>query len=232
MIGLYLVGGYPDLATFKRTYKYLQTINIDFLEVGIPFNDPVADGPIIAKAAYRVIESGVHYKDIMEVVCSEKTKTTYIMTYANIIYRAGLKEFSSKYKDYIDGVIMADLPNRMHDFFYERNFELDIIPFATPVSRVKDLESIKRLRGNFIYFISTTGITGSQIKGFQPLKGKVEALRGIVGDKKICVGFGIKERSDIVEAKKLFDGVIIGTEIVKRQHNIILLEKHLQNDIL
>jgi tryptophan synthase alpha chain len=227
------VGGYPDLATFKRTYKFLQSLDIDFLEVGIPFNDPVADGPIIAKAAYKVIQSGLHYKDIMDVVCSEKRKTTYIMTYANIIYRAGLKEFSSNYKGALDGVIVADLPNRMHNFFYERNFELDIIPFVTPVSRAEDLVCIKSLRGNFIYFISTTGITGSQIKkGFQTLKEKVESLRGIVGSKKICVGFGIKEKSDIVEAKKIFDGVIIGTEIVKRQHNIILLDKYLHNDVL
>ena len=232
MIGLYLVGGYPDLATFKRAYKFLKTLDIDFLEVGIPFNDPVADGPVIAKAAYKVIESGLHYKDIMEVVCSEKTKPTYIMTYANIIYRADLKEFSSKFKKYIDGVIVADLPNRMHDFFYDRSFELDIIPFATPLSRIEDLECIKNLRGDFIYFISTTGITGSQRKGFQPLEEKVKSLRDIVGSKKICVGFGIKERSDIVEAKKLFDGVIIGTEIVKRQHNIILLDKYLQNELL
>ena len=91
MIGLYLVGGYPDLATFKRTYKFLQSLDIDFLEVGIPFNDPVADGPIIAKAAYSVVEGGLDYKDIMDVICSEKTKPTYIMTYANILYRTDLK---------------------------------------------------------------------------------------------------------------------------------------------
>ena len=129
-------------------------------------------------------------------------------------------------------MIVADLPNRMHNFFYERNFDIDIIPFATPTSRLEDFECIKSLRGNFIYFISTTGITGSQTKGFEPLKEKVEALRGIVGNKKIFVGFGIKERSDIIEAKKLFDGVIIGTEIVKRQHNVILLDKYLHTELL
>jgi tryptophan synthase alpha chain len=228
LIGLYLVGGYPNLATFKRTYKYLQSLDIDFLEVGIPFNDPVADGPIIAKAAYKVIESGINYREILDVVCSEKTKPTYIMTYANILYKAGLKEFSFQNKVALNGVIVADLPNRMHKFFYEGDFDLDIIPFATPVSRLEDFERIKDLRGNFIYFISTTGVTGSQMKGFEPLKEKVEALREIVGNKKICVGFGIKEKGDIVEAKKLFDGAIIGTEIVKRQDNIIFLEKYLK----
>jgi len=78
--------------------------------------------------------------------------------------------------------------------FYDRSFELDIISFATPLSRIEDLKCIKNLRGNFIYFISTTGITGSQIKGFQPLEEKVKSLRDIVGSKKIMCRLWYKRK--------------------------------------
>ena len=232
MIGLYIVGGYPDLLTFKNTYKYLQSQNIDFLEVGIPFNDPVADGSVIAEALYKVIESGITYREIMDVVCAEKIKPTYIMTYANVIYKVGVKNFSNNFKKCLDGVILADLPNRMHNFFYNDGFVIDIIPFVTPLMRAHELAYIKHLRGSFIYFISTTGITGSNINGLGYLKEKVEILKSEIGDRKICVGFGIKTKNDYRDAIEIFDGVIIGTEIVKRQHSLTLLDTYLHGEIL
>ena len=232
MIGLYMVGGYPNLVTFKNVYKYLQSLNIDFLEIGIPFNDPVADGPVIAEASYKVIGSGITYREIMDVICAEKIKPTYIMTYANIIYNAGMKNFSNSFKKYLDGVILADVPNRMHNFFYNEGFDIDIIPFATPLMRANDLAYMKNLRGNFIYFISTTGVTGSNIAGLDYLKEKVEMLKSTILDRKICVGFGIKTKRDYRDALVLFDGVIIGTEIVKRQHSLTLLDTYLQGEIL
>ncbi|MDY6821886.1 MAG: tryptophan synthase subunit alpha [Deferribacterota bacterium] len=92
MIGVYIVGGYPNIEDFKSLFRYLQNSKVDFIEVGLPFNDPVADGPIIAEAIYKTIEKGITVGDILEVISKEKkSKKTYIMTYSNIIFNLWIK---------------------------------------------------------------------------------------------------------------------------------------------
>lgn len=219
MRGFYILGGYPDLQFFEQEFSYITKV-ADFVEVGLPFNDPVADGPVIAKAASEVLEKKATVKDILKIVEKHKKSKVYLMSYGNIFYQYDLKNFSDDYKHLVDGVIVADLPNRMHNFFFDKGFEIPIIPFATPESRLEDLLPLKNSFADFIYFIGLRGVTGGSVNFLdESLIKKVKTVKEITS-KKIVFGFGIKSKEDTKKVLSFADGFVIGTEVVKRQVNI------------
>ena len=149
------------------------------------------------------------------------------MTYTNIIYRYGLKNFSSDFTGLIDGLILADLPVRMHKFLIERGLNIAIIPFATPLSRENDLKTIHNLSADFVYYIGVKGVTGSKNRiNLNEQKIQIEKIKKITG-KKVVYGFGIKNRKDADKIHEIADGFVIGTEIVKRQPYFDELKKYI-----
>ncbi|KAA0257089.1 tryptophan synthase subunit alpha [Deferribacter autotrophicus] len=219
MKGVYIVLNYPDKESFRRIYDYLINSNlIDFIEIGYPFNDPVADGAVIAEAVEKVHDK-VSYNDLKKILEISCNKKKYVMTYANVIYSYGIKEFSRDFTPFLDGLIIADLPNRMHTFFKERDFRIKITPFVTPASRLEDIESLKGSDADFIYYVGVKGTTGTFTDGNKSLnEEKVKLIKEVTG-KKVVYGFGIRSRGDVERILKFADGVVIGTEIVKRQPN-------------
>ncbi len=221
MKGIYLLGDYPDREKFAESFRAVADAGYDFIEVGIPFNDPVADGPVIAAAVNESVKRGVSADDIIDILHDLKNVKIkkYIMTYANIIYSYGIKEFSHRVKDILDGIIIADLPNRMRHHFTDRGFEVPIIPFATLETRDSDIEILKDSAGDFVYFVGIRGVTGSSadLKS-EEIISKIETLKKIT-DKKVIIGFGIKTPADARDAADLADGFVVGTEAVKRQGN-------------
>ena len=143
MFGVYVLFNYPNEDIFKKVFDML--INhkqIDFIEIGYPFNDPVADGPVIAEKVnevYREVSMDALLTFLKKTRCAKKL---YIMSYANIFLNYGLERFSDSFSNYLNGVIIADLPNRMHSFFTKRGFSMPIIPFVTPLSRENDVKQI------------------------------------------------------------------------------------------
>ncbi len=229
MKGIYLVGGYPDREGFKEAARVVAERGFDFLEVGIPFNDPVADGPVIAEAALSVIEAGVTPEMIMEDVRSirDLPLKKYVMTYANIVDAFGLERFSREGEGLLSGVILADLPNRMRPAFCASGLSLPVIPFATLETREKDQDLLAEAEGDFIYFIGLRGITGARADFRDPdLISKVEQIRDACG-KPIVIGFGIKDRGDVEAALAAGDGFVVGTEAVRRQDDPDALRKYL-----
>lgn len=219
MKGIYILADYPDKKTFEKELTYAMNSNIDFIEIGIPFNDPVADGPIIAKAANEVAERGYDLLSIIDLVRDIKKKKIYFMTYSNIIYKFGAKQFSDITKDIVDGLILADLPNKGHNFFYEIGLKIPIINFLTPESRDQDIKNLVNAEGDFIYFIGVRGITGGNVDfNDRELKSKCMSIKKEVG-KRIILGFGVKTKADAETIMGYADGFVIGTEIVKRQDN-------------
>jgi tryptophan synthase alpha chain len=221
MRGIYIVGGYPDREGFKERFVSVADCGYDFIEVGLPFNDPVADGPVIAEAINRSLERGATIDGIIDDVIKLKGIgiKKYIMTYSNIVYSYGISAFSSRLKEYIDGIIIADLPNRMMYRMYDGGFEIPIIPFATLETRISDIELIKRSKGDFIYFVGIRGITGGKADfASRELLEKIKMLRGET-DKKIVIGFGIKTADDVKMAMEISDGFVVGTESVRRQES-------------
>lgn len=235
MKGVYLVGGYPNLDIFEKNLAtILDTSGITFVEIGLPFSEPVADGDIIASALYEVIDNDTSIHQIVEIVkkyeekFEEKGIKKYFMTYANIIYSYGLKKFSDDFKNIIDGVIIPDLPNRLHDYFFSNGFSISIIPFITPESRKDDLDEVLDKKSDFIYYVSVRGITGSSKKGnYEEIKTKISQIKKTC-DKKVIIGFGIKDKNGVNEALSIADGFVIGTAIVKLQKENNRLKEFLE----
>ena len=231
MKGIYIVGGYPDREGFKKSFIAVAESGYDFIEVGLPFNDPVADGPVIAGAINDALISGVKIHSLIEdIIGFKETKIKkYIMTYSNIVYSYGIEKFSGKLKGVIDGLIIADLPNRMSPLFYRMGLRIPLIPFATLETRRSDLDLVIKSEGDFIYLVGVRGTTGSSADlGSRELLEKIEMIRSMT-KKKIVIGFGIKTRNDAVKALKTGDGFVVGTESVKRQGDPAEFKKYIRS---
>jgi tryptophan synthase alpha chain len=219
MRGIYLVGNYPDRDTFVRCFDAVISAGYEFAEIGVPFSEPVADGPVIASAVQEALDSGVKARDVLAGIRELKKGSAklYVMTYANIIYNYGLEKFSADFKDLLDGVIIPDLPNDFHKFFYDKGFDVPVVPFVTPESRVEDIRKAAEGNAEFIYFIGIRGITGGSVDLSSPeITERVKQIKSIT-DKKIVMGFGIKTREDADKAMKTADGFVVGTAAVLLQ---------------
>jgi len=229
MRGIYLVAGYPDRDKFFDCVKEVEKGGFDFIEVGIPFNDPMADGPVIARAIHESLDSGMTPDRVLgDILLLKNVKIKkFVMTYANIVYSYGIKRFSGMMSGLLDGVIVPDLPNRMASLFYDEGFEMPVVPFATLETRPSDLDIINRSGSEIIYFVGVRGITGSAGNLESPeLLEKIRMIKEN-SDKKIIIGFGIKTRDDAAKALRIGDGFVVGTEAVKRQKNPEVLKEYL-----
>ncbi len=217
MKGIYIVGGYPDFNRFKNVLKLLNDSNVDFVEIGIPFNDPVADGGVISEAINQVVSKGFKISEIIDLaidmLCNKKV---YIMTYSNIVYHFNFNRYFNK----IEGLIIADCPFKMHKFFYERGLKIPIVPFIAVNSNIKTIKSIKNSKADFVYFIGIKGTTGGNLnfnKNFY--KEKIEKIKKLTS-KKVIFGFGLKNKKQINEVLEIADGFVVGTEAVRNQHDL------------
>lgn len=219
--GFYLMCSYPDRETFiKAAVKGLE--HFDFLEIGVPFSDPIADGPVIAEASHHVLSAGFTFNDLISSLKEIRLqagmeKDIYLMTYSNIIYNRGADELNSLCRDYrIKGLIIPDIPFCERDFFRDLNppVEIPLVNFITPESSE---EAIKGISGNdspFIYFISKRGITGGGFSLDEETTGKIK-LAGEKSSSPVVLGFGISDSSSAIEAMKNADGFIMGTALAK-----------------
>jgi len=231
MKGIYLTGGYPDRNGFIDCCKMVASSGFDFIEAGIPFNDPIADGPVIAGAIHESIAAGATPGTVMDDIAyigSLKLKK-FVMTYANIIYSYGIRNFSAKMAPVLDGIIIPDLPNRLADLFYDGGLDIPIVPFATLESRETDIDRMNASRSEIIDFIGVRGITGAKSDFSAPeLADKIGMIRKRTG-KKIIIGFGIKTGADARQAMAIGDGFVVGTEAVRRQKNPAALKEYLDS---
>ena len=231
MKGIYLTGGYPDTRTFRQCCEAVASSGFTFIEVGIPFNDPIADGPVIAGAIHEAIGGGATPSTVMDDIAGmgEPTLKKFVMTYANVIYSYGIRDFSDRMAPHLDGIIIPDLPNRMTGLFYDSGFAIPIVPFATLESRESDIDAMNASPSEIIYFIGVRGITGAQSDLAAPeLIDKISMIRRRTG-KKIIIGFGIKTGADAMQACAVGDGFVVGTEAVRRQKDPADLKKYLES---
>jgi len=221
MKGFYIVGGYPDRDKFRECLFAVAEKGFDFIEIGIPFSEPVADGPVISGAIHEAVAKGVNIDEIMGDVREMKEKypaiKAIVMTYANIFNGYGEKAFTQNFGDILDGVIIPDVPLRMQEWIKERGLDIPIVPFVTPVSRMADIEALRGTDAPFIYYISIMGITGSDTKSKSADNGMAA---GEITGKPVVTGFGIRTPEDAKKALDTTGGFVIGTEAVKRQGDV------------
>jgi len=219
--GLYLVAHYPDRDTFRRAA--LEGLErFDFLDVGIPFTDPVADGPVIAEAAHRVLSSGFTVAGALETLgeiraAAPPQKKIYLMTYANIVAGRDMDRFArATAKAGTDGMVIPDAPF-VESGPFRRALEkhgMEYISFITPETTPAGIKMIARRARGFLYFISIRGITGSALRLDRETREKISLARKH-SPVPVVLGFGVRDRRSIGTALKNADGFIMGTRFVE-----------------
>ena len=218
------MAGYPSLEKSYETAKALIEAGADILEVGLPFSDPVADGPTIQVAHEKAVKDGITPVNVFQL--TQKIKQNFpdtpliLMTYYNPIFVMGEEKFCQMAKDSgIDGFIVPDLPPEEAEGFKQivNKNGLDIIFLLAPTSHEERIKKIGDMSDSFIYYVSLTGITGErETLPWQELEEKVKQIKKITG-KFVAVGFGVSKKEHTQKLSKIADGVIVGSAVVKLQ---------------
>jgi len=225
MKGIYITAHFPNKKIFENCVDSIVEKKFDFIEIGVPFSEPVADGPVISNAYSKVLNTHAKIEEIFQSVeeisfkYSKRIKI-FIMTYSNIIFDYGVERFSKKFENKLKGLIIADCPNKMQTFFYKSGLSIPIIPFVTPESREEDLKLLANSKADFVYCIGIRGITGAEMgKEHNALKNLIAKVKKYT-EKPVVLGFGIKTKKDTELALLIADGFVIGTAAVKNQISI------------
>ncbi len=221
----FFTAGDPDLSASKEIFSVIEKSGADIIEIGVPFSDPLADGPVIQAASHRSLQKKTTLKKIIELVKDIRTESELpivLMASFNPIFVYGQKTFvEDAVNAGVDGVILPDLPPEEAEEFlgYANEKKLDMIFLLAPTSTPDRIQRIDELSKGFIYYISLTGTTGIKAALSQNLQEKVTAIKDKV-KLPVLVGFGISGPEQAYEAAQYSDGVIIGSAIVK------LIEAH------
>jgi tryptophan synthase alpha chain len=217
---VYLTAGDPSLSITKKLILGLEKAGVDILEIGVPFSDPTADGPVIQAASQRALKAGTTLQCVLNLV-AEVRKVSEIpivlFGYFNPIFAYGVKKFSQAASAAgVDGVLVVDLPyeEAKELRIYTDAVDIDFISLIAPTTDTKRLSKIASAAMGFLYYISITGITGTSAPKIGNIKTEVEKIRKIT-DLPIAVGFGISEPAQAREIGHFADGVIIGSAIVR-----------------
>lgn len=216
----FIMAGDPDIETTERLIDELSRDGADIIELGVPFSDPLADGPTIQAASARALAHGLSLNSAIKFVGKLRKRIDIplvLLSYYNPIYRYGAKRFiKDSGASGVDGIIVPDLPpEEGEDFFNDANHSgLATILLASPTSTQKRLKRIAELSSGFIYYVSLTGTTGARERLPQDIIHNVRQLKAIT-DKPVCVGFGISTPQQAGHIARVADGVIVGSAIIK-----------------
>jgi tryptophan synthase alpha chain len=225
----FFVIGDPDFDTGLETVKTAIDAGADILELGIPFSDPIADGPTIQKADIRARKSGMNVQKALEFIRKVKDYKDIpigLLMYYNLVYQYGMEKFfRDSYEAGVNSVLVADLSIDDADEIIApaQSAGLDTVFMVTPNTDLERMKLIASKTSGFIYTVSLLGVTGSREKLSDTVEGLVDKLKKLT-DVPVCVGFGIsKTEHAATVASSGADGVIIGSKIVQ------LIEDNLEN---
>ena len=217
----YTMVGDPSLERTRDVVLLFEECGADIVELGVPFSDPLADGPTIQRASERALKNGVTLRKVLSFV-KDLRQTTEIplvlMTYFNPVFKYGIENFIKGAGGFgVDGVIIPDLPPDEAGGFIRlsRKSALDTIFLLAPTSTEDRIVKVTKASSGFIYYVSITGITGANLL----LDGSMDLLISNIKkytDKPIAVGFGVSTPEEASAIARISDGVIVGSAIVKR----------------
>jgi tryptophan synthase alpha chain len=216
----YLMAGSPSLDDTKRFIQELEEAGADIIELGVPFSDPLADGPAIQKASEDAISRGVSLRSVIQLVKDIRQYSAIpliLMTYYNPVFRYGLEAFARDASAAgVNGIIVPDLiPDEAKEFMSSaKKYHIDTIFLLAPTSTEERINKVVKASSGFIYYVSVTGITGAQLLVDNTMKDTLSMIKSVSG-KPVCVGFGISTPDEASAVSKLADGVIVGSAIVK-----------------
>ena len=220
--GVFLTAGYPSLEYSKDIFKKILDAEVDFIEIGLPFSDPMADGPLIQHSSQIAIEQNTSVEECFNIVKEIRKINNDIpiilMGYYNPIhYYGNLKFIKKAVLSGIDGLIIVDLPMEEDEEFYNLSYKnnLPLIRLVTPTTDEERLKKILKNAYGFVYYVSVTGITGTKSASVNDVKNKIKVIKKIT-NLPVIAGFGIKNSVDAKKMSSISDGIVIGSSLVNK----------------
>lgn len=214
----YIVAGYPNLELTKEFLKQLDESKIDILEIGVPYSDPIADGEVIFEAVSKALNAGVTVHKVFELLENVKTnKTLVFLVYYNLIFSYGVKQFIAQSKKVgIKGLIVPELPFEENEGLFKecQKAGIALIPLVSVTTSEERLKKILSRANGFVYALASVGITGGSQMAHKRLEHLVKRIKKHT-NLPVFAGFGIKDKNDVLACKRVADGAIVGTSVVK-----------------
>lgn len=220
VLSIFLTAGFPEKNNFVDLVKNIFDAGADMIELGIPFSDPLADGPVIQASSKAALDNGVNLKNVFtyaESIGVHSNKPIVIMGYANPIRKYGIKNFlNDAVNSGIKGLIVPDVPLEEYDFFFtDKNENLDVILLTTPTSADDRIQMIDSKSEGFVYCVSVTGTTGVKNNFSSNTIDNIRRTYSLIKKNKMLIGFGISKPEDVKNFFPFCDGVIVGSRIIK-----------------
>ena len=225
ILNVYCTAGYPELNSTREVMKALQDNGADLIELGIPYSDPLADGPVIQASGSKAIQNGMTVAKLFEQLKDfrkEINVPVILMGYINQVLQYGFERFCADAESLgIDGLIFPDLPMYEYENEYKASIKkhnLDFIFLVTPETSEQRIKKLDSLSSGFLYAVSSSSTTGKE-KDFSLTEKYLQKLKAMNLKNPVLVGFGIKDKETFDTACKYANGAIIGTAYIKALEN-------------
>ena len=217
----FVTGGDPDETISQQILKQIIVNGADMIEIGMPFSDPMADGPTIQLSSNRAIINGANLERIFSIIKKIRIRNNSIpiilMGYYNVILHFGIKDFVKQCSiSGVDGLIIVDLQPEEDSELYEsmKSYDIDLIRLITPTTTAKRLKIITKHASGFLYYVTITGITGQKSADMKELRSSIKNIRDY-SNLPIVAGFGINNKIQVNAVCKIADGAVVGSSIIK-----------------
>jgi len=215
----FITFGYPDIETSEALIRMFSDIGVTCLELGLPFSDPVADGPVIQQASYTALKNGVTLEKLVASLKKMRAGLNMpvaVMTYYNLLLGPGLERFFSMTGGLVDGLIIPDLLPEEAAVMRRlaAGYDMDTVFFIAPTTEPGRYSSIDRASSGFVYYVSVTGTTGARREFDNDVFAQLADVRGRL-TAPVCAGFGISTPDHVRAFTPACDGVIVGSAFMK-----------------
>ncbi|MCQ6956931.1 tryptophan synthase subunit alpha [Mucilaginibacter aquariorum] len=222
LLSIYFTAGYPELNTTVDIAEALEKAGADFLEIGFPYSDPVADGPTIQHSSQTALDNGMNLHLLFEQLKDLRSRVSIpilLMGYVNPIVQFGVERFCKAAAAVgVDGIIVPDLPMYEYELLYSNYFEdndLSNIFLVTPQTSEERIRKIDRLSNSFIYLLSSSSITGGNLQLTDSIEGYYNRIKAMELKNPTIIGFGISDHKSFRKACQYANGAIVGSAFVK-----------------
>jgi len=221
----YIVAGDPDMEITKEIILGMKDAGVDIIELGVPFSDPTADGPVIQSASGRALSRGTNLPGILDMVESVNTFADIpivLFGYYNPLFTYGNKRFAQRAGfSGVDGILVVDLPPEESRELrrYTDPVDIDFISLLSPTTSSGRIEKISKEASGFLYYVSITGVTGTTKPRAEDIRKEMKRVKGIT-DMPVVVGFGISTPEQAGEIAPYADGIVVGSAFVR------MIEEH------
>lgn len=222
LLSIYFTAGYPELNSTLEIAKALEEAGADFLEIGFPYSDPVADGPTIQYSSQQALDSGMTLNVLFDQLKDLRKRITIpilLMGYVNPIVQFGVERFCKKAAEVgVDGIIVPDLPMYEYETMYApffKNNNLSNIFLVTPQTSAERIRRIDELSNSFIYLLSSSSITGGNLNVSANIEDYYKRVKAMQLTNPTIIGFGITDKASFSKACEYANGAIVGSKFVK-----------------